>query len=55
MSPLYDNGCNLLKEFYDYNYAQKYYEGKKDFEAYIERSVAVIRNNKGKNTNILNW
>lgn len=48
MSPLYDNGCNLLKEFYDYNYAQKYYEGKKDFEAYIERSVAVIRNNKGK-------
>lgn len=48
LSPLYDNGCNLLKEFYDYNYAQKYYEGKKDFEAYIERSVAVIRNNKGK-------
>lgn len=50
MSPLYDNGCNLLREFKDEEFANKYYSNKKDFNAYIERSKAIIYNEaNGKN------
>lgn len=42
MSPLYDNGCNLLREFKDYNLAKQYYSKQKDFNAYIERSKTII-------------
>lgn len=42
LSPLYDNGCNLLREFYDAKFAEKYYNGEKDFEAYIDRSKTLI-------------
>lgn len=51
LSPLYDNGCNLLKDFYDINYAEKYYSGQKDFQAYIKRSKSSIRDNNGKKYN----
>ena len=42
LSPLYDNGCNLLREFYKQENAEKYYNGLKDFEAYIRRSRTLI-------------
>ena len=29
ISPLYDNGCSLLKEFKDEKFAEKYYNGEK--------------------------
>ncbi len=48
MSPLYDNGCNLLREFKDENYAQKYYSEKKDFNAYIKNSKTYIYKNNEK-------
>lgn len=35
ISPLYDNGCNLLRNFRDETYAEKYYSGIKNFDAYI--------------------
>lgn len=42
MSPLYDNGCNLLRNFKDESYAKKYYSGVKDFDAYINKSETII-------------
>ena len=42
LSPLYDNGCNLLREFYKEENAEKYYNGLKDFDAYIKRSKTLI-------------
>lgn len=42
ISPLYDNGCNLLREFRNESFAEDFYSGKKDFEAYINRSKTVI-------------
>ncbi len=42
LSPLYDNGCNLLREFYKKENAEKYYNGLKDFDAYIKRSKTLI-------------
>jgi len=42
ISPLYDNGCNLLREFKDLKFAEQFYENKKDFDAYIERSKTLI-------------
>lgn len=44
ISPLYDNGCNLLREFKDEKLAEQYYTGKKKFDAYIERSKSLIYN-----------
>lgn len=41
-SPLYDNGCNLLRNFKDETYAENYYSGKKDFNAYIRNSKTII-------------
>ncbi len=29
ISPLYDNGCSLLRNFKDEKYAKDYYDGKK--------------------------
>ena len=42
ISPLYDNGCNLLREFKDLTFADKFYSNQKDFDAYIKRSKTLI-------------
>jgi len=42
ISPLYDNGCNLLREFKDKGYAEEFYSGKKDFNRYILKSPTYI-------------
>ena len=42
ISPLYDNGCNLLRNFRDETYAEKYYSGIKNFDAYINKSETII-------------
>lgn len=42
ISPLYDNGCNLLRNFKDESYAEAYYSGIKDFDAYINKSKTII-------------
>lgn len=41
-SPFYDNGCNLLKYFKNETYAKDYYSGKKNFNAYINKSKTMI-------------
>lgn len=47
ISPLYDNGCNLLREYKDENKIIENWEnGKKDFNAYINRSKTLIYNSK---------
>lgn len=48
ISPLYDNGCSLLREFYNEETAQKYYNGEKNFEKYINRSKTLIYNESRK-------
>lgn len=48
ISPLYDNSCNLLREFYDEKMAEKYYSGQKDFDNYIRKSRTLIFNENGK-------
>ena len=50
ISPLYDNGDSLLREFRNPANAQKYYDGIKDFNAYIDRSQTIIykEDNKSK-------
>jgi len=42
ISPLYDNGDSLLREFKNIQNAEKYYYGIKDFDAYINRSKTII-------------
>lgn len=42
ISPLYDNGCSLLREFKDLEYASKYYSGIKKFESFIYKSKTYI-------------
>lgn len=42
LSPLYDNGDNLLRNFKDEVYAEKYYSGIKSFDAYINKSETII-------------
>ena len=42
ISPLYDNGCSLLRNFRDEVYAEKYYSGIKNFDAYINKSETLI-------------
>lgn len=42
ISPLYDNGCNLLREFKNEQLATQYYDEKKDFNSYIKRAKSVI-------------
>ncbi len=41
-SPLYDNGCNLLRNFKDESYAESYYSGIKNFDTYINKSKTII-------------
>ena len=41
-SPLYDNGDNLLKDFKNSETLDKYRNGLKDFDAYINRSHTLI-------------
>lgn len=42
ISPLYDNGCNLLREFKSEVFAEQFYSNKKDFASYINRSKTLI-------------
>ena len=49
ISPLYDNGDSLLREFRNKENAQKYYDGIKDFNAYINRSQTIIYKEDNKN------
>ena len=42
LSPLYDNGCNLLRNFKDEKYANDYYNGIKSFDSYIKKSKSLI-------------
>lgn len=42
ISPLYDNGCNLLREFKDESIILSYENTIKDFDAYIQRSKTLI-------------
>lgn len=42
ISPLYDNGCNLLRNFKDESYAEQYYNKKKDFDSYIRKSKTLV-------------
>ena len=42
LSPLYDNGDNLLRDFKNEEFAKKYYSGQKDFNAYINKSKTII-------------
>lgn len=42
ISPLYDNGDSLLREFKNEKNAEKYYNGIKNFDAYINRSKSII-------------
>ena len=42
LSPLYDNGDSLLRNFKDSTYAEQYYSGKKCFESYINKSKSLI-------------
>lgn len=47
ISPLYDNGDNLLRDFKNEEYAKKYYDGIKSFDAYINRSRTIIYKENG--------
>lgn len=49
ISPLYDNGDSLLREFRNIENAKKYYDGIKDFNAYIDRSQTKIYKEDNKN------
>ena len=48
ISPLYDNGCNLLREYSkESKIIEEWESGKKDFNNYINKSRTVIYDNKG--------
>ena len=49
ISPIYDNGDSLLREFKNSSNADKYYNGTKDFNAYIKRSKTIIYKEDNKN------
>ncbi len=42
LSPLYDNGTNLLRNFKNEAYAEKYYSGVRPFDIYIKRAESLI-------------
>lgn len=42
ISPLYDNGDSLLREFKNKDMLKKFQNGEKDFDAYINRSKTLI-------------
>ena len=47
ISPLYDNGCNLLRNFKNEFFAEKYYNGIKDFQSYIRGAKSLIYKDDG--------
>ena len=47
LSPLYDNGDSLLRNFKDSSYAEIYYSGKKSFDSYINKSKTLIYKEDG--------
>lgn len=50
ISPLYDNGCSLLREFKNEEYAAKFYNKIKDFDVFINKSQCIIyKENSNKN------
>lgn len=42
LSPLYDNGTNLLRNFKNEAYAEKFYNGIKSFDIYIKKAESLI-------------
>ena len=42
ISPLYDNGCSLLREFRNQDFANLFYNNVKDFNSYINKSKTYI-------------
>lgn len=42
ISPLYDNGCSLVRDFADENKIAEYESGRKNFEDYINRSKTLL-------------
>lgn len=48
ISPLYDNGCSLLREFKNEDYAMLFYNKLKDFDALIRKSKTLIYKEDGK-------
>ena len=42
LSPLYDNGTNLLRNFKDEKYAEKYYSETRNFDSYIRSARSLI-------------
>lgn len=51
ISPIYDTGACLLREFVDEKFAIKYYTGVKSFSSYINRAQAVLYDENGKRFN----
>lgn len=49
ISPLYDNGDSLLREFKNIENAKKYYNEIKDFDKYINRSKTLIYKENNQN------
>lgn len=47
MSPLYDNGCNLLRQFKDEEFARPYYENEKSLEDFAKKSQTCIYRDTG--------
>lgn len=47
-SPQYDNGCNLLREFKNEDFAEMYYSQRRNFDAYIRNSKTLIYKEKEK-------
>lgn len=47
MSPLYDTGCNLLRQFKDEKFAKQFYEKKKSLEEYAAKSQTCIYKENG--------
>ncbi|MDO4611828.1 MAG: hypothetical protein Q4B34_03140 [Candidatus Saccharibacteria bacterium] len=51
ISPLYDTGDCLLRDFAEPSFAQKYYDGPCSFASYITRAKAMLRDDNGKKFN----
>lgn len=47
MSPLYDSGCNLLRQFKDRKIAQPYYNNEKKLEDFAQKSKTCIYKDDG--------
>lgn len=42
LSPLYDNGTNLLRNFKNEKYVEKYYNKEKSLDAYIKKATSLL-------------